>query len=369
MKYISSPKKVAAEIRTLKLKSKKSLLSVLLYITTIISLVSPFFMPGLANATVTEGFVRFDRLAAGSAITGTACLKSSLATQTSVVIVFPTGWTIDQTNTHWTVTTTNLPTDPQAPATTATAWPGIGTATAVSGLNVTFPGTALTPATFYCFNFNGQGGGGTTSVLGSSGANQTGALKTQGGDPYTDTVDWATAVVSSVGPADQIVVTASVSATMTFTLSPTSLSLGTLSTSSVASASSTQTVTTNARNGWMSWIKGGNASGLHSTAANANITSPGSYGTITDLTGTTGYGLEVQAVAGTPIPADGYWAGGNANKIGHIDNAQFYATAQDLSGPASNDQISINVHAKIPATQAAASDYTDTLTVVAAGSF
>lgn len=362
MKYLSSPKKILKEVKSCNFKDTKSLISVILYVTTFISLLSPFFTPSKANATVTESFVRFDRLATGAAISGTACLKSTLTTQTNVVLVFPTGWTVSSTASNWTVTTTNLPTDPVG-GTAATAWPGIGTATSVSGLNVTFPGSALVAGTFYCFNFTGA-----SSTIGSAGNDQTGQLKTQGGSPYTDSVNYAVSIVASAG--DQIVVTASVSATMTFTLSPTSLSLGTLSTSTVASASATQTVSTNARNGWISWVKGANATGLVSAIASANLASPGSYPTITDLASTTGYGLEVEAVAGTPVPAAGYWANqaSGQTKVGRIDSTVFRQTASNTI-PVSGDQISINVHAKIPATQAAASDYTDTLTVVAAGSF
>lgn len=352
----------SARIYLKKLKTKRGKISVLLYVALIVSIVYPFFSPQKASATATEAFVRFDRLATGAAISGTACLKSTLTTQTNVVIVFPSGWTISGTASNWTVTTTNLPTDPVGGA-AATAWPGIGTATSVAGLSVVFPGTALSAGTFYCFNFAGA-----SSTIGSAGNDQTGQLKTQGGSPYTDSVNYAVSIVAS--GADQIAVSASVSATMTFSLSTNSLSLGTLSTSSVASASATQTVSTNARNGWVSWIKGANATGLVSAAASANLASPGSYPTITDLASTTGYGLEVEAVTGSPVPALGYWAGqaSSQTKIGHIDSTHFNQTASNTA-PVSGDQVSINVHAKIPATQAAASDYADTLTVVAAGSF
>lgn len=352
----------SARIYFKSLKTMRGKISLLLYVALLVSTVYPFFSPQKANATVTEAFVRFDRLATGSAISGTACLKSTLTTQTNVVIVFPVGWTVSSTASNWTVTTTNLPTDPVG-GTAATAWPGIGTASSVSGLSVVFPGTALVAGTFYCFNFTGA-----SSTVGSAANDQTGQLKTQGGSPYTDSVNYAVSIVAS--GVDQIVVSASVAATMTFTLTPNSLNLGTLSTSTVASASATQTVATNARNGWVSWVKGANATGLVSAAASANLPSPASYPTITDLASTTGYGLEVEAVAGAPVPALGYWAGqpSSQTKVGHIDSTKFNQTASNTV-PVSNDQVSINIHAKIPATQAAASDYADTLTVVAAGSF
>ena len=113
-------------------KNKSSLLSIVLNLSLLfLTFAYPLLYPQKANAAVTEAFVRFDRLATAAAISGTACLKSTLTTQTNVVIVFPQDWTISGTAANWTLTTTNLPTDPVGGA-AATAWPGIGTATSVT---------------------------------------------------------------------------------------------------------------------------------------------------------------------------------------------------------------------------------------------
>ncbi|MCL6096331.1 MAG: hypothetical protein M1444_01430 [Patescibacteria group bacterium] len=352
------------KIRIYSLKERKTLLSLILNLSLILLLFYPFFYPATANAAVTEGFVRFNRLSTGAAISGTACLKSTLTTQTNVVLVFPTGWTINSTASNWTISTTNLPTDPVGGG-AATAWPGIGTATSVSGLSVTFPGTALAAGTFYCFNFTGA-----SSTVGSAGNDQTGQLKTQGGAPYTDTVNYATSVV--VSGAEQITVTASVSATMTFSLSANSIALGTLSTGSVTSGNVTQTVSTNARNGYVSWIQGtsstgGTGGGLHSTSANADITSPSSFPTVTDLASATGVVVDADAGTNTPIINSGY-NGTNTTSGGHFDGGTFHEVSS-LTGAQSGTTVTLNVRAKIASTQAAATDYADTLTVVAAGSF
>lgn len=364
MKYLSSPITVIREMKGFSFKDKKAIISVLLYIATFISLLSPFMTPGKANASVTEGFVRFNRLATGAAIAGTACLKSTLTTQTNVVILFPSSWTISSTPSNWTVTTTNLPTDPSGGG-AATAWPGIGTATSVVGNSVVFPGTSLSAATFYCFNFAGA-----SSTIGSAGDNQTGQLKTQGGSPYTDSVDWAISIVGS--GADQIAVTASVSATMTFSLSANSIALGTLSTSSVTSGNVTQTVSTNARNGYVSWIQGtsttgGTGGGLHSTTANADITSPSSFPTVTDLASATGVVVDADSGTNSPTINTGY-DGTNSTSGGHFDGGTFHEVSSK-SGAQSGTTVTLNVRAKIASTQAAASDYSDTLVVSAAGSF
>ncbi len=365
MKYLFSPIVALKTTRNFNFKDKKALISVLLYIVTFISLVSPIFTPGKANASVTEAFVRFNRLATGSAISGTACEKTSTSgTETNVVIVFPASWTVSSTASNWTVTTTNLPTDPSGGG-AATAWPGIGTATSVSGNSVVFPGTDLSTGTFYCFNFSGA-----SSTIGAAANDQTGQLKTQGGSPYVDTTDWAVSIVGS--GADQISVTASVSATMTFSLNANSIALGTLSTSSVTSGNVTQTVSTNARNGYVSWIQGtsatgGTGGGLHSTTANADITSPGSFPTVTDLASNTGVVVDADSGTNSPTINAGY-DGTNSTSGGHFDGGLFHEVSSK-TGAQSGTTVTLNVRAKIAATQAAASDYSDTLVVSAAGSF
>jgi hypothetical protein len=350
-------------IRVNNLKDKKSLLSIVLNLSLLILILYPLLSPRYANAVVTESFVRFDRLATGAAISGTACLKTATTgTETAVVITFPQGWTINSTASNWTTTGTNLPTDPVGGG-AATIWPGLSSAqaTSVSGLNVVFPGTDLTPGTFYCFNFAGA-----SSTVGSAGNDKTGQLKTQGGTPYVDIVDWATSVVSS--GADQITVSASVSATMTFSLSANSVALGTISTSAISSGTVTQTVTTNARNGFVSWIKGLNWNGLYSPTANAQIFSLGTYpqtGTLTTNGTVSGYGIDAQPGTNTPTIAAGYQ--GSATTVGHIDTN--FRQVASLTGAQSGTTVTLNVRASISATQSAANDYADTLTVVAAGSF
>ena len=368
MKYLLNPKKVASEIRTFRIRDTKSLISVFLYIITVLWLISPVFDPSKANASVTEAFVRFNRLATGAAISGTACLKTSTSgTESNPVIVFPAGWVVSQTAGNWTVSTTNLPTDPSGGG-AATAWPNITTATAVSGGSVVFglSGSGdLSTGTFYCFNFTGA-----SSTIGSAGNDQTARLKTQGGSPYVDTADWAVSIVGS--GADQIAVTASVSATMTFSLNSNSIALGTLSTSSVTSGNVVQTVSTNARNGYVSWIQGtsstgGTGGGLHSSVANADITSPSSFPTVTDLASATGVVLDADSGTGSPTINAGY-DGSNSTSGGHFDGGIFHEVSSK-TGAQSGTTVTLNVRAKIPATQAAAADYADTLVVSAAGSF
>lgn len=364
MRFISARRKNLFRV------NKDSLVSIGISISLILLTLYPVFYPQKAHAAVTESFVRFDRLGTGEAISGSACLETTTSgTETNVTIVFPQGWTISQTASNWTVTTTNLPT--AADGTAATAWPSINTATSVNGLSVTFPGGDLSNAgQFYCFNFTGA-----SSTIGSAGNDQTGQLKTEGGTPFVDTVDWAISIVSA--DADQITVTASVSASMTFTLSGNSVSLGTLSSGSTTAGSAiTQTVSTNARNGWISWVRSGTDGGggtggagaLNSTIASAQIDSPGSFnGAPETLSSTGGYVLDVNTGSGSPTVHAEY-DGSTADEGGHITYNLFRQTAHNTV-PAASNTVTLVVKARSSATTPAASDYTDTLTVVAAGSF
>ena len=110
----------------------------------------PFVFVSISQAANLEvAYVRLDRLAASIATGGTVCAQAeTVGTEVDVQVVFPTGFTVNSTPGNWTVTTTNLPSG-------ATAWPVIGTATAVSSQTVTFPSTDLTISTLYCFNFTG----------------------------------------------------------------------------------------------------------------------------------------------------------------------------------------------------------------------
>lgn len=369
MKYLSSPQKLISEVSTFRLRNRSSLISVLVYIAIFVSMLSPFFTPLKANAAVTEAFVRFDRMATAAAISGTACLKTgTTGTETGVIIDFPSDWTISSTASNWTVSTTTLPTDPVGGG-AASAWPGIGTATTVTGISVRFPSTDLTTTTFYCFNFTGA-----SSTVGAAGNDKTGALKTTGGSPYVDNAAYATSVVSSA--ADQISVTASVSATMTFSLNSNAAALGTLVTSGTPTAATavTQTVSTNATHGWVSWVKGTNNGGagigaLHSTIANVDITSPGSFeGTPESLAAQAGYVLDVNINTCSGCTVNAEYNGADTSSGGHISQSQFRQTASQTA-PAASNTVDLVVRAKAATTTAAATDYADTLTVVAAGNF
>lgn len=309
-------------------------------------------------------YIRLDRLEASTATGGTVCAQAdTVGTEVDVQVVFPTGFTVNSTASNWTVTTTSLPSG-------ATAWPGINTASAVSGQTVTFPSTDLTVSTLYCFNFSGT----STLTTGTAGNDRTGTVTTRATGPTTiDSSSYALSIVSD----DQIVVTATVPATFSFALSGnTDTFTGNLSTTTTSTSGRTVTIATNAASGWVAWVRSANAA-LNSASTGASIATAGSVdNSPTDLASSTGYVLDVNITTdsgtgtGTVSQASNYGAeyNGTNTTSGGTLSTSFQPIAAS-NGTTDGDVLTLIERAKITAVQAAATDYTDTLTVVAAGRF
>src|SRR6266702_5879703 len=251
--------------KTLKLSPRHLAAAVML----ISSITLQLFSSAPAHASDLSGtLVRFDRMQTSTATTGTVGAKpTTTATEASVVVTFPTGYTLGIAST-FTVSTTNL-----AWPTGGTAWPSIATATSVTSQAVTFPSGDLTVGTLYCFNWINNA---AVTIKSGASASNTGSVTTQTSTPTTiDTSGFSTASVAG----DQIAVTATVASTFSFALSGNTDALGSLSTGSVTSSPTprTATVSTNAKNGWNVWSKDANT-GLTSATASATIasTTPGS---------------------------------------------------------------------------------------------
>jgi hypothetical protein len=315
---------------------------------------------GAQAAPLTKVFVRFDRMKISTATTGTICAQpSSTATEIDVQVVFPTGYTLGTAG-NFTVSTTNL-----AWPTGGTAWPGIATATNVTTQTVTFPSGDLTAGTLYCFNWTNTA---AVSIKGSATTSNLGSVTTRATGPATiDTESYATASITD----DQIVVTATVPAVFSFALSGNTDALGTLSTSSVTTSPTprTATVNTNAKNGWMVWARDANT-GLTSASASATLasTTPGTNSTL--VSGTTGYntGLTSSQVGGSgTITVAAPFVGTGAGQGGGLDTG--LRTTATSTGTADTAVLTIKNNVAISPTEAAATDYTDTITVIGAGLF
>ena len=319
---------------------------------------------GAANAAnLTSVSVRLDRVAASTATGGTVCATATTAVlESSVKVTFPTGFTVNTTAANWTVTTTGIPTG-------TTAWPSITTASAVSGQTVTFGSGDLTVGTEYCFNFSGT----STLTTATAGNSQVGSVTTSTGSDV-DTGQYALAIVAN----DQIVVSATVTPIFTFALSGNTDAFTTaLSPSSVVSTTGkTATIATNADSGWVTWVKSANA-GLVSSSASTTIATIGTLNNAPEslTNGANGYGLDVDITTdsatgdGTVSQASNYGAeyAGTTSTVGTLSTT--FQPVAASNGTTAGDVLTFIERATISAVTPAASDYTDTLTVIAAGRF
>lgn len=323
-------------------------------------LVQFFVSEGAAAADLSQATVRFDRMQTSTATTGTVCAKPTTAlTEADVQVTFPTGYTLG-TAANFTVSTTNL-----AWPTGGTAWPSIGVATNVTGQVVTFPSGDLTVGTLYCFNWTNSA---AVTVKSSASSSNTGTIVTRTTTPTTiDSATFSTASVTS----DQITISATVPSTFSFALSASSDPLGTLSTSSVTTSPTprTATLSTNAKNGWVVWAKDANT-GLMSATASSTIASlsPGSNSTLS--AGTPGYnmGVTFSQVGGSgAISVAAPFVGSSAGQGGGLDTT--LRTIASSNGTADTAVLTLKNNVAIGNTTAAATDYSDTITVIGAGLF
>lgn len=311
-------------------------------------------------ASLTEVMVRFDRMKISTATTGTVCAEpTSTATEADVQVVFPASYTLGAAGT-FTVNTTNL-----AWPTGGTAWPGINTATNVTSQTVTFPSGDLTAGTLYCFNWTNSG---AVTVKSSATSSNLGSVTTRTSGPANiDSEQYSTASIAD----DQIVVSATVPSTFSFALSANTDALGTLSSSSVTTSPTPRTVTvnTNAKNGWMVWARDANT-GLTSASASSTIasTTPGTNSTLS--AGTAGYntGFTSTQVGGSgTISIAAPFVGTGAGQGGGLDTT--LRTVATSTGTADTAVLTVKNNVAINAITPAASDYTDTITLIGAGLF
>lgn len=339
----------------------------------------PFLFTPQTHAVAATGYIRLDRMAIGlTGIGGLVCTTpQTTATEGKVVITFPatgasadgTHFGVNQTTTNWTLATANIPTG-------ATAWPGVGSnPSAISGGAITIASGDLTVGTQYCFTWSGASTLSTNTT--SAQNNLTGTIQTQtSGGSAIDTINVSLGTVSN----DQIIVTGTVPSTFSFSLSGNSATFSTNipTTSSPATTPSiTATVSTNAQNGWIIWAKNTNAnSALVSSSTSDGICFGGNYSTCTgaafqtgagnvhSLSSAAGYGMS--ATSGTATIATEYT--GSATSFGSLDNTKFEKVASETA-PASSHSVALTFGAEASATNKAATDYTDTVTVTAAGQF
>lgn len=326
-----------------------------------------------------SAYVRLDRMKELTTTGFTVCATpTTAATEADVQVIIPTqtgtDFVVNSTASNWVVDDGTGVGGVGLPA-GSTFWAGMtsGTTTAssVSGKTITFPSGDLTINTQYCFHVTGT----NTLTNGSAGNSLQATIHTRtGAAAVIDETNYAVALVVD----DQIVVSAVVPPTFVFALSgntdtfPTNLDPTALK----STAGRTVSVTTNAKGGWIGWVRD-SQQGLFSATANYTIPTSGTINGApsTLATNSEGYVLDADlttdAAGGCTLAIDAEYNGTTTSEGGTLSSAfQPFAACTGTPPATSNgDVVTLIERASIAGGTPAGSDYTDIITVVAAGNF
>jgi len=319
-------------------------------------------------ATLTNTYVRLNRLKAGQGTSFRLVFKAATSQTANITVNFngtDTGtaqWT-DAANSGAVNATQSVSTS-QCTTDGFTALPGGSLSASGSGSTVTISGVgAVTANTTYCVDLDSS-----TAVTNPTTTGEYHPTITQSGDSVT--------IALRIISEDQIQVTATVPPSFNFAFNNTSAdAFGNLDTGSVKSTTGKQiTLTTNANTGWIVWVKSLN-SGLKSATAGNHTVASTTAGTSCAsghglVAGTEGYGLvasiQTDASGGGTVSLDNNYNCG-ASAAGGVDTT--FRPVASANGTANGDIIAVLERAAISGGTPAANDYTDTLTFVGAGNF
>jgi hypothetical protein len=334
--------------------------------------VSALLSGSASAAGMTNTYVRLDRMKAGatSSIRVVFTTAATAVSEDNVRLDFNGADTTTWTGSTGVVKagTQSIATAACATDTGATALPGTLVGTGASpNINITGV-TNLTASTRYCFDLTD-----TSAVTLPTAGEYHAILTTRTGTTTADQAIVALRVVSE----DQITVTANVPPTFNFQLdSNTTAFVGDLTPGTKRRTTPrTFTVNTNAKTGWVAWMRNSDANGLYSVGVAKNIapTTPGT-GVDVDTAATTEqyvWGVtnfsQVGGLGVTTVPA-AYDATGAATNDGSGVDATYRQVASS-SGTSDTAVVTIESSATIAGITPAASDYTDTVQVVGAGQF
>lgn len=345
---------------------KKTALTIALVMTfsTIMSSTASAFS-GLSNT-----YVRLDRMKAGSASTVRVYFKTSASTAVEDTIKLDfngtdtTSWTgsTGAVSAAQTVSVTACATE-----TGATGVPGTLAASGATSV-VTITGvTNLTASTQYCFDLTTAG-----AVTLPTASEYHAILTTRTAAVIDDQAIVALRVVAD----DQITVTANVPPTFNFQLdsNTTAFTADLTPGTKRLTTARTFTVNTNAKTGWVAWLRNADAFGLFSVGVAKNIasTTPGTAVDVDIAPNTEQYVWGINAISqgtggGTTSAVAAYDATGATNDGSGVDNS--YRQVASSTGTAATAVVSLTAAATISGVTPAASDYTDVIQVIGAGQF
>ncbi len=340
-----------------------------LTLVVVFTLVLSALAPSMAGAGgLSNTYLRLDRMRAATQTSARLVFTTApgTATEDNVRIDFTSAWTTataaGSVNITQTVSVATCATE-----TGATALPGTLTA-AGSGTVVTISGvTNLAASTAYCVDLNSA----SAVTLPTAGEYRP-VITTQTGGTIVDNATVSVRIVSD----DTITVTAKVPPTFSFQLDSNVTAYTSELTPGTKQQTTARTVTvsTNAKTGWVTWLRNADTNGLYSAAVNKNIapTTPGTAVDVDAAATTEQYvwgvsSLTQTAGVGTLAIAAAYDASGLTNDGSGVDNA--YRQVASSNGTADTAVVTLRSSATISNITPASSDYTDIIQVIGAGNF
>lgn len=327
-------------------------------------------LPAMAGAgALSNTYLRLNRMKTGVTTSFRLVFTTSAETQTeaSILIDFNTAWNAASpaglVNATQSVSSASC-----AAETGATALPGTLTAAGASNRTVTISGlTNLAASTAYCVDLTST----SAVTLPASGEYYVNISTRTSVPADIDTARVAVRVVAE----DSITVTASVPPTFNFALDATTTAFTAELTPGTKRTTTARTITvnTNAKTGWIAWLRNADTNGLYSTGTNSNIapTTPGTAVDVDAAASTEQYVWGVTSITqgagvGTPSIVAAYDASGT-NEGSGVDNS--YRMVASSNGTSQNAVVTLVSAATISPITPAASDYTDIIQVIGAGNF
>lgn len=350
-------------------KNKSSILLVAI-------LLSILFMPDFASANLAPAEVRLGRLGNGASANNDALvvfkLNTAPTTVAKIVITVPTGFTT--TAGTPTPVVSGFPTTPvgiTAPPGTLTsavtsAGAGLGGTITVNGLT----SASLTSSTLYGFDIP------TGSITNPSTAGQYNFTVTSqtSGASVVDTTTVPVYIYGASANLDQVVVTASVAPNFSFSLSANTDTIPQVSSTTIVTSTGVNMVVgTNSPLGYTAYVASKNNSLTSATSPGTPIAT-GTFGSPTSMVaGTSNYGFvpSTGAACTTCTGSISYDTTYNvsASQSGAFNGANKLSSFEERSGYTNADTISLKERVAVSNTIGYATDYTDTLTIAAAGNY
>jgi hypothetical protein len=352
------------------IKSKKSLLAALVLLLS-------FMSPAMASATqLNQAGVRLGRLGHGASTGNDVFVSFKLnTTPTSVAkitVTFPAGFTVT-TGTPSVVTTgsPNTPATSVPPGTLTAAATGGGAGAGGTIVVSGFTSASLNNTSLYGFTV---ASGTVTNPTTEGQYNATVESDNSGGTPI-DVTTTPVYIYGTTANKDQVTVTASVAPNFTFQLSANSDTVPQVDSSTVkTSGGVTMTVATDSPLGYTAYVKSANAALTSATSPGTPINTGTFDGTPDSFpAGATKYGFVPSTGAACStctgsITYDGEYNGLTGSTAGAFNSTNF-ASFVSRNGYTNSDQITLKERVTVANTVGYANDYTDTLTIVAAGNY